>query len=328
MKTLLIVLLACLFPFNFLAFAQQAPAAVAPVSAVGGFSDKDKNLFLNELEKEFSNDYELVSRTLYEEARERAYEELDFEECTEEQCRQKIQEFLQVERLFTLQILRSEQENFSQITLTLNFPDEKLVAGERCESCDIKQLLDAVKRLADEIVAKDQGRRQVGQSQDLLSQIEEALRVHASSDPTAGRLIQEYLSEHDTPALRKNLKLSPEASFNLGIIYRKGYGLSKNDVEALIWYRKSAEAGHVKAQTNLGFMFFEGLGVPQDYGAAKRWYERAASAGNAQAQYNLASMYWNGIGLDKNQDQARQLFKEASNNGHSMAKRVLEKIGD
>ena len=48
-------------------------------------------------------------------------------------------------------------------------------------------------------------------------------------------------------------------------------------VEAVAWYRKAAEQGHIEALHKLGRMYHQGRGVPQDFVEAHRWYNLAAS---------------------------------------------------
>ena len=61
----------------------------------------------------------------YERAEERAFQELDYEECTEEQCIKLIQEMLQVENMFFLQLIRENDD--TQVSLTLIDLDRKIV---------------------------------------------------------------------------------------------------------------------------------------------------------------------------------------------------------
>ena len=82
-----------------------------------------------------------------------------------------------------------------------------------------------------------------------------------------------------------------EAQHNLGVMYEKGLGVAKDDVQAVQWYRKAADQGHAEAQYNLGFMYAQGRGVAQDYAQAVQWYRKAADQGLVQAQINLGGMY-------------------------------------
>ena len=51
------------------------------------------------------------------------------------------------------------------------------------------------------------------------------------------------------------------AQYNVAVMYAKGLGVTKNDVEAVKWYKKAAEQGDANAQANLGLMYENGRGV-------------------------------------------------------------------
>ena len=46
---------------------------------------------------------------------------------------------------------------------------------------------------------------------------------------------------------------------------------------------KAAEQGDAEAQTSLGLMYDNGKGVPQDYAEAVKWYRKAAEQGHLAA---------------------------------------------
>jgi len=47
--------------------------------------------------------------------------------------------------------------------------------------------------------------------------------------------------------------------------------VAKDEVEAVMWYRKAAEQGHVKAQYNLGVALDDDKGVAKDEVEAAKW---------------------------------------------------------
>ena len=51
----------------------------------------------------------------------------------------------------------------------------------------------------------------------------------------------------------------------LGVCYKYGRGVAKDDAEAVKWYRKSAEQGNVRAQTQLGLCYENGEGVEKNW---------------------------------------------------------------
>ena len=92
----------------------------------------------------------------------------------------------------------------------------------------------------------------------------------------------------------------------------RGRGVTANDHEAVMWFRRAADQGNASAQFYLGVMFDEGKGVPQDYAEAAKWYRRAAEQGDAQAQYNLALSYARGEGTEADNVSAHMWFNLAA----------------
>ena len=69
------------------------------------------------------------------------------------------------------------------------------------------------------------------------------------------------------------------AQTNLGDMYTEGWGVVKDDTEAVRLYRQAATQGHALAQNNLGYMYAKGLGVAKDDAEAVRLYRQAADPG-------------------------------------------------
>jgi TPR repeat protein len=68
------------------------------------------------------------------------------------------------------------------------------------------------------------------------------------------------------------------SQFNLALLYENGAGTPQNTKQAVYWYTKLAEQGHVEAQYKLGRLYqFSGDDkFPQDYKLAFFWYTKAA----------------------------------------------------
>ena len=62
---------------------------------------------------------------------------------------------------------------------------------------------------------------------------------------------------------------------------------SKDEVEAVKWYRKAAEQNDVKAQYTLAGCYSKGEGIAKDPVEAVKWYRKAAEQNYAWAQWNL-----------------------------------------
>ena len=87
-----------------------------------------------------------------------------------------------------------------------------------------------------------------------------------------------------------------------------------------------AEQGYAPAQYNLGQMYKKGYGVPQDYETAVKWYTLAAEQGDAFAQYNLGSMYKKGKGVPRDYKTAVKWYTLAAEQGRASAQEILEGI--
>ncbi len=69
------------------------------------------------------------------------------------------------------------------------------------------------------------------------------------------------------------------AQAKLGDMCGKGWGVPKDDAEAVRWYRLAADQGDSDAQNELGSMYYWGRAVSQDDAEAVRWYRLAAEQG-------------------------------------------------
>jgi TonB family protein len=84
------------------------------------------------------------------------------------------------------------------------------------------------------------------------------------------------------------------AQYSLGLFYRNGTGVARDDVQSVMWFRKAAEQGHANAENNLGLMYIDGRGVPKDFSQAEIWFERSALSGSAFGESNLGLTYLRG----------------------------------
>jgi TPR repeat protein len=118
------------------------------------------------------------------------------------------------------------------------------------------------------------------------------------------------------------------AQYNLGVLYRKGRGVTQDDVQARKWYDKAAVQGHAKAQYNLGTLYFNGEGVPKDYQQALRWFRLAADQGEAVAQTKIAIMYEDAQGVPHDLVQAYKWYSLAITSGDKPATLLRNTLAD
>lgn len=114
-----------------------------------------------------------------------------------------------------------------------------------------------------------------------------------------------------------------QAQFNLGLMYYKGDGVTRDAKQAVYWFQKAAEQGESMAQYNLGVMYDKGEGVTRDAIQAVYWYQKAAEQGIAIAQFQLGVMYEDGKGVPKDDHEAIKLYRLAAENGYAKAQLVL-----
>ena len=105
------------------------------------------------------------------------------------------------------------------------------------------------------------------------------------------------------------------ARYNLGIMYFKGVGVSKDYKKAAEWIRKAAEQGNLAVQTNLGTMYHNGHGVLKNNKVAVKWFRKAAEQGLAGAQFNLGNMYHNGWRVLKDDKVAVKWYRKGAEQG-------------
>lgn len=118
-------------------------------------------------------------------------------------------------------------------------------------------------------------------------------------------------------------KGNTEAQRKLGVMYRHGLGVRKNDNIAISWYRKAAEGGHVRAQNNLGIMYRFGMGVKKDLSEAVHWLTAAAEQGDGKGQENIGLMYLEGEGVKQSDAAAVKWLQKSAKQGHARAQLTL-----
>jgi TPR repeat protein len=109
--------------------------------------------------------------------------------------------------------------------------------------------------------------------------------------------------------------LDPEVWFALANAYSRGWGGKDAREEALVWFRKAADAGHTNSMVRLGIR----LSRP-DPDEAFDWFRRAAALGDASGMIFLGFAYRDGTGVACDYQQAVDWFIKAveAGDGHAM----------
>lgn len=115
-----------------------------------------------------------------------------------------------------------------------------------------------------------------------------------------------------------------KAQYLLGIMYANadGKGFIKDIDKAILWMKKSAESNYPKANEELAAIYFQ----KEDYVNALKFYKISANKGNSQSQFILGAMYRKGIGIKKSRKNAIKWFKLACKNKYENACEEVEKM--
>ena len=131
---------------------ERPETIIIPVSSLGNVPEVRKQILQNTLTDELKKHFRIVPQEKYEQVLEQVFEELEYEECSEDTCIMRVQEMLQVENVFNLQIIgegKDSQLNLKWITL-----DEKKNETDVCLGCGTFQLNDKVRGLVEKLVGR------------------------------------------------------------------------------------------------------------------------------------------------------------------------------
>ena len=146
---------------------------IVPTGSLGDISKTRITILEKTLESKLDDYFDLVPKDLFEEAQEQAFQEMELEECTEEQCIMMIREILQVENSFQLVLMVDGGD--TQVSLTWNDLDEKRVEEEYCEGCKTKELRESVGGLVERLIKA--GQQQPAEKANHLSARGQVLRA-------------------------------------------------------------------------------------------------------------------------------------------------------
>jgi len=108
-----------------------------------------------------------------------------------------------------------------------------------------------------------------------------------------------------------------DASAVLGICLLQGYGVIKDEKEAVIYLSQAAEKGNSNAQAFLGYCYYCGIGVDVDKSKATKWFKMSSKQGNARGEHMLGQCYLNADGIEENKTLGIELLNNSANQGHA-----------
>ncbi|MGH1600611.1 tetratricopeptide repeat protein [Campylobacter majalis] len=115
---------------------------------------------------------------------------------------------------------------------------------------------------------------------------------------------------------------------NMGMMYEKGLGVSKNPAKALDIYKTSCNNGGALGCYNLATAYRKGEIVAQDYAIAHSAYTSACEKEDVPSCANIGSMYELGQGVQKDEVKAYNIYKVACFRGFNKACPHMKRLGD
>jgi len=114
---------------------------------------------------------------------------------------------------------------------------------------------------------------------------------------------------------------SSEGAHRLGLVFAEALaGVPRNDRRAAELFEKAANAGHLRAEINIGILYMRGQGVSRDLVQARAWLEKAAASDNPEALYALGRAMETGEGNALADPlRAADLYRRAAEKGNALA---------
>lgn len=109
-----------------------------------------------------------------------------------------------------------------------------------------------------------------------------------------------------------------KAQLDLALRFRDGRGVLKDDVLAMNWAHRAADAGSVEAMDFVGTAYLRGAMVKRNPALAFAYFKEAADE-SAQAAFNLGQCYYGAQGTGQDCEKALEWWKKAAERGHGRA---------
>ena len=133
---------------------EKEMATLVHMRALDEFSVMEKQIIFNSLQELLSTQYALSSQKAFEAALNIAFEEIDYEECTEDNCFALIQQILQIDNLYRFNMIR--EGTFTQLPLTrVDLDSQCLVRTAFYKECSIGELNTMVEGLAIKLITEE-----------------------------------------------------------------------------------------------------------------------------------------------------------------------------
>jgi uncharacterized protein len=117
------------------------------------------------------------------------------------------------------------------------------------------------------------------------------------------------------------------ATNNLGLLYRDGLGVARNEGTAYEYFQMASRRNNPWSYLNLADMTFRGLGVPADASKGIAWLEEGARNNCTLCLIEEAAIYHSGAyGIDADSNKTVTLLDKAAALGDSQAKLIIAEL--
>lgn len=108
------------------------------------------------------------------------------------------------------------------------------------------------------------------------------------------------------------------ACHELGVRYRRGAGVARNDARAAMLFQTACQSGKAVSCYDLGVLYLAGEGVARDDARAAKLFQTACDGGNGDGCNNIAVLYERGQGVARDDLRAMKLYERACAAGSAL----------
>lgn len=83
----------------------------------------------------------------------------------------------------------------------------------------------------------------------------------------------------------------PDAEYMIGKMYLEQQGERKNSEKAIYWFKRSADKGHLQAQTTLGHIYYDGIDTEASLAKSANWFLKASRNKNKSGSVKRRKKY-------------------------------------
>lgn len=121
---------------------------------------------------------------------------------------------------------------------------------------------------------------------------------------------------------------SAQAQHFVANCYRFGLATTKDENEAVHWYRKAADQDYLQSIYALAeFHMWGSYGVEKSTEKAVQLWHKAAETGDVIAQHSLGNLYLEGLYVEQNREEAIKWYRKAAQQGYKPSRKKLHALG-